>query len=49
MCISGPLADGINLHVSFYPGRRQVFACSVLSGWPAHGTLLQKMYIRTPG
>ena len=28
-------------------GWRPVFACSVLSGWPAHGTLLQKIYIRT--
>ena len=50
MCISGPPADGINLHVSFYPGRRLTsrFACSVLSGWPAHGTLLQKFIFGPP-
>ena len=47
MCKSGPPADGPNLHVSFYPGRRLAahLACSVLSGLPAHGT---KIYIRTP-
>ena len=50
MCKSGPPADGPNLHVSFYPGRRwrPHFASSVLSGPPAHGTMLQKIYIRTP-
>ena len=48
MCKSGPPDDGPNLHVSFYPGRRPHFACSVLSGPPAHGAMLQKIYIRTP-
>ena len=48
MCKSGPPADGPNLHVSFYPGRRPHLACNVLSGPPAHGTMLQKIYIRTP-
>ena len=50
MCISGPPADGTHLHVSFYPGPRLMarFACNVLSGSPAHGTLLQKIYIRIP-
>ena len=51
MCTSGPPAHGSNCRYRSIRAadRRSEFAGSVLAGPPAHGTMLHKIYSRTPG